>query len=145
MAAVVGLGIVGSLADSGTSTPTVTTIEPQSTVEEPTTTTESIEEEPASIGIGGEARDGDLTFVDKSAEPGPDMIGDEFLNVKPHGRFVLVHLTVTNHSNEAVLFTDNEQVLVDRKGRRREADSEAPGSTCRTTRPGSRTSPPATA
>lgn len=35
VAAVVGLGIVGSLADSGTSTPTVTTIEPQSTVEEP--------------------------------------------------------------------------------------------------------------
>nr|WP_238345688.1 DUF4352 domain-containing protein [Actinopolymorpha cephalotaxi] len=86
---------------------------------------EKAEKVEKTAGIGDPVRDGDFTFTVTKVTDGPARIGDEYLNTKPQGKFVFVHVTVENHGKEAGTFFGDNQYLVDTQGRKASADSEA--------------------
>ena len=78
-----------------------------------------------SPGIGDAVRDGKFEFTVTKVEKGVKKVGDEYLNAKAQGQFVLVHMTVKNIGKEAQTFYDGNQQLKDTQGRVFDADSEA--------------------
>ncbi|MFV2144056.1 DUF4352 domain-containing protein [Isoptericola sp. G70] len=85
-------------------------------------------EEPAAAdlpGLGDAVRDGKFEFTVTKLEDGVKQIGDDFLNEKAQGQFVLVHMTVENIGDEAQYFDGDSQELVDTKGRTHSADTGA--------------------
>jgi hypothetical protein len=76
-------------------------------------------------GIGDAVRDGKFEFTVTKVQKGVAKVGDEFLNEKAQGQFVLVHVTVKNIGKEAQTFDDGNQTLRDADGRKFDADSEA--------------------
>lgn len=74
---------------------------------------------------GDPVRDGKFEFVVSKVENGPAQLGDEYLNEKAQGRFVLVTVKVTNIGDEARQLSDSNQKLFDGKGRSYEANSTA--------------------
>ena len=76
-------------------------------------------------GIGSTVKDGKFTFVVTKVVPGKTKVGDQYLNKKSQGQFVLVYVTVTNHGDEAQSFFGDNQVVYDAQGRKFSADSEA--------------------
>lgn len=76
-------------------------------------------------GIGDAARDGKFEFVVESVEPGVASVGDDFLQEKAQGQFVLVEISVTNIGEEAQTMFDSEQKIIDTQGRTFEANSSA--------------------
>ncbi len=67
--------------------------------------------------IGDAVRDGKFEFVVKSVTSGVDSVGNDILGEKAQGQFVLVDLEVTNIGDEAQIFFDSDQKLLDDKGR----------------------------
>jgi len=88
-------------------------------------TTEKDEKAEKLPAVGDKVRDGKFEFTVTELEDGVQQVGDEFLNEKAQGQFVLVHMTVKNIGDEAQLFDGSSQNLVDTKGRTHSADSEA--------------------
>ena len=82
-------------------------------------------DEPKPIGLNQEASDGDFTFKVTKIEDGGTKIGDEYLNTKAQGKFVLVHMTIKNHGTDPGTFFGDNQYLVDTQGRKASADTEA--------------------
>lgn len=78
-----------------------------------------------STGIGVPAQDGNFEFTVTSVETGIERIGNDFLHADAQGRFVLVHVTVTNVGNEARRFDGSNQSLIDDLGRTHSADTTA--------------------
>jgi hypothetical protein len=76
-------------------------------------------------GMGDAVRDGKFEFTVTELEDGVDQIGDDFLNEKAQGQFVLVHMTVENVGDEAQYFDGDSQKLVDTEGRTHSADTGA--------------------
>nr|WP_284291292.1 DUF4352 domain-containing protein [Luteimicrobium album] len=75
--------------------------------------------------MGDAVRDGKFEFTVTKVEKGVAKVGDEYLNEKAQGQFVLVHMTVKNIGKEAQTFYDGNQTLRDTDGRKFDADSEA--------------------
>lgn len=88
---------------------------------------EPAQEEPAAqtAGIGTPVRDGKFEFTVTGLETGVAQVGNEFLNEKAQGQFVLVHITVTNIGDQAQIFLDSNNTLVDTAGREHSANSSA--------------------
>ena len=82
-------------------------------------------DKPKAAGIGTEVRDGKFAFTVTRVDPGVDHVGEGFAAQKPQGEFVLVHVTVKNIGDEAQLFDDTSQKLVDSQGRQYDTDSGA--------------------
>ena len=80
---------------------------------------------PAAAKIGTEVRDGKFAFTVTKVQPGLDHVGEGFAEQKAQGEFVLVDVTVKNIGDEAQLFDDSSQKLVDPQGRQYDADSGA--------------------
>ncbi|RAY14575.1 DUF4352 domain-containing protein [Actinomadura craniellae] len=75
-------------------------------------------------GIGDRVKDGKFTFVVTKVAAGPRRIGDQYLGKTAQGKFILVHVTVTNHGDEAQSFMGDAQKLL-AGGKEYSADSEA--------------------
>ncbi len=70
-------------------------------------------------------RDGKFEFVVKKVEPGKPTIGDQYLNTKAQGEFVIVTMTVTNTANEAQTFLGDSAKAFDASGREFSASGSA--------------------
>lgn len=75
-------------------------------------------------GIGDTVRDGDLEFtVTKIATK--SRVGDDFLNKTAQGKFLLVHVRVTNIGDNAQTLSGERQTMIDSQGREFSADTGA--------------------
>jgi len=76
-------------------------------------------------GLGDVVKDGKFAFKVTKVEKGLSQVGEGFTVSKAQGQYVLIHLTVKNIGDEAQLFSDSAQKLIDAKGRTFDADSGA--------------------
>jgi hypothetical protein len=83
------------------------------------------EEKPKEAGIGDVVKDGKFSFKVTKVEKGLSKVGQGFATSKAQGQYVLVHVTVKNIGDEAQMFSDSEQKLIDSKDREYDADSGA--------------------
>jgi hypothetical protein len=138
VAAFFGLAIIGALiSPDGEPTATQTTRttpeptssaadRPESTPEaKPKATPKPAQPKPKTPGLNQAVRDGDFTFTVSKVEYSSEPIGSEYLNTKPQGQFVIVHMTIANHGKEAGSFFGDNQYALDSKGRQFSADTEA--------------------
>ncbi|WP_327045399.1 DUF4352 domain-containing protein [Microbispora sp. NBC_01189] len=82
-------------------------------------------EQPQAPGLGDVVKDGKFAFKVTKVDKGLSQVGESFTVSKAQGQYILVHLTVKNIGDEAQLFSDSAQKLVDARGRTFDADSGA--------------------
>jgi len=116
----------GGTPDAGT---TATAVKDAGATKDKPAAAKPADEKPAKAdeapGIGDAVRDGKFEFTVTKVQKGVAEVGDEYLNEKAQGQFVLVHVTVKNIGKEAQTFDDSNQTLRDTDGRKFDADSEA--------------------
>ncbi len=83
------------------------------------------EDTPKQPGVGDIVKDGKFAFKVTKVEKGLAQVGEGMLASKAQGQYILIHLTVKNIGDEAQMFSDSEQKLIDAKGRQFDADSGA--------------------
>lgn len=76
-------------------------------------------------GIGAPVRDGKFEFTVLKVKPGVASIGNQYLNKKAQGQYVLVTIKVTNIGDKAQMFAGTNQKLYDAQGRKFDADDSA--------------------
>ncbi|MCT9934548.1 DUF4352 domain-containing protein [Planotetraspora sp. A-T 1434] len=131
-AVLMGLIVLGTIIGNGHSGGTETTVasapDEKSTdkkaADDDATDTESADE-PKPARIGDVVKDGKFAFKVTRVEKGLSQVGEGFMVSKAQGQYVMVHLTVKNIGDEAQMFTDSAQKLIDGKGRQFDADSGA--------------------
>ncbi|MCC5574440.1 DUF4352 domain-containing protein [Microtetraspora sp. AC03309] len=111
-------GCIAAIASGGDDT-TTTAVDQSSTPKREQAKREK------TAGIGDTVRDGKFSFKVTKVEKGLDHVGEGLTASKAQGQYVLVHLTVKNIGDEAQMFTDSAQKLLDSKGRQFDADSGA--------------------
>ncbi|MGW0004660.1 DUF4352 domain-containing protein [Nocardia grenadensis] len=74
---------------------------------------------------GSEVRDGKFAFVVTQVDPPTKTVGGEYLSKAAQGEFVLVHLDVTNTSDQPQSYFGSNQKLIDAQGREFANDTEA--------------------
>ncbi|GAB2445580.1 hypothetical protein GCM10027187_08780 [Streptosporangium sandarakinum] len=79
----------------------------------------------AAAGIGDTVEDGKFSFRVTKVEKGVERVGDQYIGSDAQGQYVLVHVTVKNIGDEAQMFHDSAQKLLDTAGREYDADSGA--------------------
>ncbi|MFG1751504.1 DUF4352 domain-containing protein [Streptosporangium sandarakinum] len=79
----------------------------------------------AAAGIGDTVKDGKFSFKVTKVEKGVERVGDQYIGSDAQGQYVLVHVTVKNIGDEAQMFLDSAQKLIDTAGREYDADSGA--------------------
>lgn len=117
----VGLAALGALLGGGPDESGVTTV--ASAPDEPDEPDEK--KKPKQAGIGDVVKDGKFSFKVTKVEKGLSQVGEGFTVSKAQGQYVLIHLTVKNIGDEAQMFHDSSQKLIDAKGRQFDADSGA--------------------
>jgi Domain of unknown function (DUF4352) len=104
---------------------------------------------PAAAKVGEKVRDADYQFVVTRVTCGVKRVGDRYFGEKAQGQFCMVGLKVKNMGKEPIHFSDENQALLDTKGREYSPDDEAwlyvddsdpyaeinPGNTLKTTVP----------
>lgn len=75
--------------------------------------------------VGQKVRDGQFEFTVMKVQKGVKSIGDQYLNQKAQGQYVLVGVTVTNIGDKAQLLADSSQKVRDAKGREFSTDTAA--------------------
>ncbi|MEV4322384.1 DUF4352 domain-containing protein [Microbispora rosea] len=80
---------------------------------------------PQTPALGDVVKDGKFAFKVSKVEKGLSQVGEGFTVSKAQGQYVLIHLTVKNIGDEAQMFSDSAQKLIDAKGRTFDADSGA--------------------
>jgi hypothetical protein len=78
---------------------------------------------PKGPGVGDVVEDGQFAFKVTGVEKGLSQVGEGLTASKAQGQYVLIHLTVKNIGDEAQLFTDSAQKLLDTKDRQYDAAS----------------------
>lgn len=95
----------------------------------PATTSPGVSDEqggaPTTAKIGQKVRDGQLEFTVTKVQKGVKSVGDQYLNEKAQGQFVLVSVTVSNIGDQAQLLSDSSQKVRDAKGREFSSDTGA--------------------
>jgi hypothetical protein len=104
--------------------------------------------QPPTVGIGEKVRDDTYQFTVTRVTCGVKRVGSTYANEKAQGQFCLVRMRVKNVGKEPINFSDENQALVDTKGREYSPDDEAwiyidedpyaeinPGNTLKTTVP----------
>ncbi len=71
----------------------------------------------AAAKVGQKVRDGQFEFTVTKVQKGVESVGDEYLNEKAQGQYVLVSVTVSNIGDTAQLLADSSQKVRDAKGR----------------------------
>lgn len=80
---------------------------------------------PTVAKVGQKVRDGQFEFIVTEVQKGAKTVGDQYLNEKAQGQFVLVSVTVSNIGEKAQLLSDSSQKVRDAKGREFSADTGA--------------------
>ena len=75
--------------------------------------------------VGQKVRDGQFEFTVTKVTKGVKSVGDQYVNQKAQGAYVLVNVTVTNIGDSAQLLADSSQKLRDSKGREFSTDTAA--------------------
>jgi Domain of unknown function (DUF4352) len=81
--------------------------------------------EPPTYQIGEKARDDSYQFVVTKVRCGVRRIGDAYSNGKAQGQFCLVNLKVKNVGKDPINFSDENQALIDTKGKQYSPDDAA--------------------
>jgi hypothetical protein len=89
------------------------------------TAPEPVATEPATIGMGQPALDGDFQFVVNGVDCSQTAIGSEYFNTQAQGQFCQIDLTITNIGSEAQSFFGDNATLFNAQGQEFSADSEA--------------------
>ncbi|GII57724.1 Mpr protein [Planotetraspora thailandica] len=76
-------------------------------------------------GVGDVVKDGKFSFKVTTVEKGLSKVGEGLTVSKAQGQYIVVHLTVKNTGDEAQMFSDSDQKLIDSAGREYDADSGA--------------------
>jgi Domain of unknown function (DUF4352)/Protein of unknown function (DUF2510) len=135
--------------DTATTTTTVSSTAAAGTEPEP-----ELEPEPdpeptqETVKIGEKVRDDGYQFTVTRVKCGVSRVGDQYWGDKAQGQFCLVDLRVKNVSDDPIYYSEENQALVDTKGKTYSADDEAwihvdsdpfgeinPGNTLKTTVP----------
>ncbi|MBF6455556.1 DUF4352 domain-containing protein [Nocardia cyriacigeorgica] len=74
---------------------------------------------------GSEVRDGKFAFVVTQVEPPVKSVGGNYLSKAAQGEFVLIHIDVTNTSDQPQSYFGSNQKLIDTQGREFTNDTEA--------------------
>ncbi|MET8799593.1 DUF4352 domain-containing protein [Nocardia sp. NPDC004568] len=74
---------------------------------------------------GSEVRDGKFGFVVTQVDPPVKSVGGDYLGKAAQGEFVLVHIDVTNTSDQPQSYFGSNQKLIDAQGREFTNDTEA--------------------
>ena len=74
---------------------------------------------------GSEVRDGKFAFIATQVEPPVKSVGGDFLSKAAQGEFILVHIDVTNTSDQPQSYFGSNQKLIDTQGREFTNDTEA--------------------
>jgi hypothetical protein len=83
------------------------------------------ESKPTEPGIGDKVRDDDYQFTVTKVRCGVSRVGDSYSNTKAQGQFCLVSMRVKNVGKDPIDFSDENQALVDTKGKNYSPDDEA--------------------
>ena len=75
--------------------------------------------------IGDKVTDDDYQFTVTKIKCGVSRVGDQYSGEKAQGQFCLVSMRVKNVGNEAINFSDENQALVDTKGKKYSPDDAA--------------------
>lgn len=113
-------GILGGSGGRSTGSEDTTVAEASAPTKEQTGQKRTEQRRP---GIGDPAKDGKFSFKVTKVEKGVERVGGEYLGSDAQGQYVLVHVTVKNIGDEAQLFSDSSQKLIDARGRQYDADS----------------------
>ncbi|MEU6408267.1 DUF4352 domain-containing protein [Microbispora sp. NPDC046933] len=120
-AVLMGLIVLGTVLKGGGQTDTRVSL-----TETPERTTQTGKpRKPQVPGLGDVVKDGKFAFKVSKVEKGLSQVGEGFTVSKAQGQYVLIHLTVKNIGEEAQMFSDSAQKLIDAKGRTFDADSGA--------------------
>ncbi|MEU7913878.1 DUF4352 domain-containing protein [Microbispora bryophytorum] len=120
-AVLLGLIVLGTALKSGGQNDTQV-----SRAETPEHTTQTDKpRKPQAPALGDVVKDGKFAFKVSKVEKGLSQVGEGFTVSKAQGQYVLIHLTVKNIGDEAQMFSDSAQKLIDAKGRTFDADSGA--------------------
>ncbi|WP_169945285.1 DUF4352 domain-containing protein [Microbispora sp. H11081] len=119
-AVLMGLIILGTVLKGGGQDTRV------SLTEKPEHTTQTAKpRKPQAPGLGDVVKDGKFAFKVTKIEKGLSQVGEGFTVSKAQGQYVLIHLTVKNIGDEAQMFSDSAQKLIDARDRTFDADSGA--------------------
>ena len=77
------------------------------------------------VQLGEKVRSEDYEFTATKVTCGVKRVGDQYFDEKAQGQFCMVRLRVTNVGKQPIHFSDENQALVDTKGRIYSADAEA--------------------
>ena len=152
LAVLLGIAVLGSCSViiGGTNDPDTTTT---STLPATQETSDAPEPEPEptqeTVKVGEKVRDDSYQFTVTKVTCGVKRVGDSYLGEKAQGQFCLVKMRVKNVGKEPIHFSDENQALVDTKGKQYSPDDEAwiymddsdpyaeinPGNTLKTTVP----------
>ncbi|MGV9636302.1 DUF4352 domain-containing protein [Nocardia rhamnosiphila] len=66
---------------------------------------------------GTEVRDGKFAFVVTQVDPPVKSVGNDFLGTTAQGEFILLHIDVTNTSDQPQSYSGGNQKLIDAQGR----------------------------
>ena len=78
-----------------------------------------------SVKIGEKVRDDDYQFTATKIRCGVKRVGDQYANEKAQGQYCLVSIRVKNVGKDAINFSDDNQALVDTKGKNYSPDDAA--------------------
>jgi hypothetical protein len=83
------------------------------------------EPEKSEPGIGDKVRDDDYQFTVIKVRCGVSRVGGAYLNEKAQGQFCLVSLRVKNVGDDPTHYSEENQTLIDTKGKEHSPDDEA--------------------
>jgi hypothetical protein len=115
----------GGSGNSGSGPEATSVAVPEQETSQQETPQKEEEAAPKVAGIGDVVKDGKFSFKVTKVEKGLSKVGQGFAASKAQGQYVMIHLTVKNIGDEAQMFSDSEQKLIDDKGREYDADSGA--------------------
>lgn len=75
--------------------------------------------------VGQKVRDGQFEFTVTKVQKGVKSVGDQYVNQKAQGQYVLVSVTVSNIGDKAQMLSDSSQKARDAKGREFSTDTAA--------------------
>lgn len=81
--------------------------------------------EVAQYGIGDTLESGSFRFRVVSVSDGPAVVGGEYFNSEPEGRYVVVRVYVENVGMSEDTFFDDDVAIIDQHGRKMSPDSSA--------------------
>ena len=120
-------GIASALNGGGDKGSTSTTSPVAASADAPSAQAEEQpkEEAPSEAKVGQKVRDGQFEFTVTKVKSGVKSVGDEYVNQKAQGQYVLVSITVSNIGDKAQLLADSSQKARDAKGREFSTDTAA--------------------